>query len=267
MSSAPPRRLRAAVPLGALVVALSLAACTPSPGQAASSPSPSPSASPDVDDVGPRGLELDLTSGDVTVQVVAPHALVDSAHVTLAKDGVATLTVDPAALPSGAVLDVAPEMASLAVTLRRTSDGGASVLDADGKVIGGLTAPTGGARLVVVEPDAAELHMPSGAQAVPPPVTLTMGTQAVVSATWGNREGGRSLAVDPTPWARTAGAAGVALVWAELTAAHPDADTPGMHDQLVCHSVGAPDKATWNLEPWRPDVGLVAVLAARCNPS
>jgi hypothetical protein len=40
-----------------------------------------------------------------------------------------------------------------------------------------------------------------------------------------------------------------------------------MHDQLVCHGIGAPDKATWNLEPWRPDVGLLAVLAAGCNPS
>ncbi len=40
-----------------------------------------------------------------------------------------------------------------------------------------------------------------------------------------------------------------------------------MHDQLTCHALGAPDKETWNLEPWRPDVGLLAVLAAACNPA
>ena len=39
-----------------------------------------------------------------------------------------------------------------------------------------------------------------------------------------------------------------------------------MYDQLACHAVGAPDKAAWNLVPWRPDVGTVAAFAAACNP-
>jgi hypothetical protein len=34
----------------------------------------------------------------------------------------------------------------------------------------------------------------------------------------------------------------------------------------VCHAVGAPDKSTWNLEPWRPDVGLILTATAQCNP-
>ncbi|QAY71942.1 DUF2599 domain-containing protein [Xylanimonas protaetiae] len=90
---------------------------------------------------------------------------------------------------------------------------------------------------------------------------------ALESATWGEREGGRSLIVVPAPWVRTSGdLAAVDALWAEVLAVHPDADTPGMEDQLVCHALGAPDKDTWNLEPWRPDVGLVAVLQARCNP-
>ncbi|MBN0039242.1 DUF2599 domain-containing protein [Cellulosimicrobium cellulans] len=98
-------------------------------------------------------------------------------------------------------------------------------------------------------------------------VVVALGTQAVRSTDWGEREGGRSLAVDPTAWARAAGQAGRELVWAQVVAAEPEADTPTMHDQLVCHAVGAPDKATWNLEPWRPDVGLLATMAARCNPA
>lgn len=98
-------------------------------------------------------------------------------------------------------------------------------------------------------------------------VVVPLGTRAVRSTDWGEREGGRSLAVDPTAWARAAGQAGRELVWAQVVAAEPEADTPTMHDQLVCHAVGAPDKATWNLEPWRPDVGLLATMSARCNPA
>jgi hypothetical protein len=103
----------------------------------------------------------------------------------------------------------------------------------------------------------------------PPPddVEITLGTSAVASAEWGEREGGRSLAVEPTAWAREAGTAGANLMWAELVAADPVIDTATMHDQLVCHSVGAREQATWDLEPWRPDVGLPEVMAARCNPS
>ncbi|MFF2269158.1 DUF2599 domain-containing protein [Cellulosimicrobium cellulans] len=98
-------------------------------------------------------------------------------------------------------------------------------------------------------------------------VVVPLGTRAVRTTDWGEREGGRSLAVDPTAWARAAGQAGQELVWAQVVAAEPEVDTPTMHDQLVCHAVGAPDKATWNLEPWRPDVGLLATMAARCNPT
>ncbi|TFF12798.1 DUF2599 domain-containing protein [Cellulosimicrobium terreum] len=98
-------------------------------------------------------------------------------------------------------------------------------------------------------------------------VVVPLGTRAVRSTDWGEREGGLSLAVDPTAWARAAGQAGQELVWAQVVAAEPEADTPTMHDQLVCHAVGALDKATWNLEPWRPDVGLLATMSARCNPA
>lgn len=132
-----------------------------------------------------------------------------------------------------------------------------------------------GARLVVAGPTRVEVTSGTaegtasgtGAATDPGAVTTTLGTTALRSAVWGEREGGRSIAVDPTSWARAAGAAGLDVLWTALVAAEPEADTPGMHDQLACHALGAPDKATWNLEPWRPDVGLVAVLAARCNPT
>jgi hypothetical protein len=97
-------------------------------------------------------------------------------------------------------------------------------------------------------------------------LVTSLGVGTPRSATWGTHDGGRSLAVDPNTWARAAGQAGADATWSAVIAAHPDANTPGMHDQLTCHSIGAPTKATWNLEPWRPDVGLLATIAARCNP-
>jgi hypothetical protein len=71
----------------------------------------------------------------------------------------------------------------------------------------------------------------------------------------------------PADWLRLApDANAVDQLWAELIAAEPDAASPGMYNQLACHALGAPDKATWNLEPWRPDVGFLATVTAACNP-
>ncbi|MEN0128499.1 MAG: DUF2599 domain-containing protein [Brevundimonas sp.] len=90
---------------------------------------------------------------------------------------------------------------------------------------------------------------------------------AVDDTDWGVREGGRSLAVTPSTWARGGGLAAADLTWTQLVEREPDADSASMHDQLRCHELGAPDKATWNLEPWRPQVDGLAMLAARCNPT
>ncbi|PSL38202.1 uncharacterized protein DUF2599 [Labedella gwakjiensis] len=37
-------------------------------------------------------------------------------------------------------------------------------------------------------------------------------------------------------------------------------------DQLVCQISNAWDKRPWNLDPWRPNVGYAATVAALCNP-
>ncbi|NMR19701.1 DUF2599 domain-containing protein [Cellulomonas fimi] len=98
-------------------------------------------------------------------------------------------------------------------------------------------------------------------------VTIWFGTTLVESLSWGEREGGRSLAVDPTDWARAAGPAVQEATWAAVVAAEPEADTAGMRAQFLCHALGARDKETWNLEPWRPEVDSLEMLAARCNPT
>lgn len=87
----------------------------------------------------------------------------------------------------------------------------------------------------------------------------------VADAAWTTRSGVRSLRVTPTPAGRAPGA-DAAVVWAQLLARQPDADTPGMRDQLTCHVRFASAKAAWYLEPARPAVGYAATVAAGCNP-
>jgi len=58
--------------------------------------------------------------------------------------------------------------------------------------------------------------------------------------------------------------------WGQVLAMAPDADTPGMRAQFVCHfrfaEFAEPGKTSWNLEPWRPVVDDNTMTAAGCNP-
>jgi len=209
-----------------------------------------------------------MTAGDVTLEVSVPGAAVDDPHVHVTPDeqaGTATVTLERSAVDD----------AEVPVALTLTSDGtfepradGSVTVRAGGTAVGGLSAPRG-ARLVAADGTHLEVRplADDASGGADDDVTTTLGTSAVERTDWGDREGGRSLAVVPTDWAREAGQAGVDLAWAELVAADPEVDTATMHDQLECHAIGAPDKDSWNLEPWRPDVGLVATMAARCNPT
>ena len=108
------------------------------------------------------------------------------------------------------------------------------------------------------------------------PAAADRGAADLVDHTqWVSYGGLSSLRVFPTPAARAAAtgpdaaAAGV-QAWREVLALTPDADTPGMRDQFLCHwnyaELARPGKASWNLEPWRPVVDAVTMLASGCNP-
>jgi len=60
------------------------------------------------------------------------------------------------------------------------------------------------------------------------------------------------------------------IIGARLLALAPDADTPGMRQQFVCHwrfaELAKPGKTSWNLEPWRPLVDNATMIWSRCNP-
>ncbi|MDH6198786.1 hypothetical protein M2272_005446 [Mycobacterium frederiksbergense] len=91
-------------------------------------------------------------------------------------------------------------------------------------------------------------------------------------AKWGDLS---SLRVYPTAAARAlvrqpGGAAQADRAWAEVLGQSPDADTPGMREQFLCHwtfaELAEPGKTSWNLEPWRPVVSPEEMLASGCNP-
>ncbi|MDV3125604.1 DUF2599 domain-containing protein [Mycobacterium sp. 21AC1] len=118
---------------------------------------------------------------------------------------------------------------------------------------------------------AAGLVMP-GALALAP-VAVADPTAPLVDhvewAKWGDLS---SLRIYPTEAARQlARQPGTAVqAWAEVLAAAPDADLPGMYEQFVCHwdfaEFAEPGKSSWNIEPWRPEVSPDQMLATGCNP-
>ncbi|GEL95941.1 DUF2599 domain-containing protein [Cellulomonas composti] len=206
-----------------------------------------PDAAPTRDDVLRAGTAV--TSGPVTVV-----ALVDGTAVEQA-DGSARL-----ALPAGAGEVVATLAAPDGLAIDALIDDTALVRADEGAQppVAGIRL-TGNGRLV---PVGDVVQVVGSAE----PQELWLATTAVESADWGEREGGRSLAVSPAAWARGGGSAASTLLGEQLVALEPEAASDTMQQQLTCHEVGAPDKETWNLEPWRPAVGLLAMAAARCNP-
>ncbi len=84
-----------------------------------------------------------------------------------------------------------------------------------------------------------------------------------------------TLRVYPTTAGRgAAGTLGTAQqgdeAWAEVLAAAPDADDPGMRAQFLCHwqlaEFAEPGKTSWNIEPWRPMVDASRMITTGCNP-
>ncbi|MFC8799968.1 DUF2599 domain-containing protein [Promicromonospora sp. NPDC057138] len=233
----------------------------------------------------PGGGRSKLRTSTVTLDGAVLRVAARKAVVVEADEGTPGLqTVTLSLAPGGAARLALVSPGALDVD----TDGSITVLDGNGTPVAavGPPAPPSGTeddapRIEVTDTDATHARVAvddrirraqgTGAAgeagpAGPLRVTFVVGTQAIDSATWGENEGGRSLAVDPADWARHAGQAGVDLIRTQLVAAEPDAGTATMGDQLVCHAVGAPDKATWNLEPWRPDVGLILTATAQCNP-
>lgn len=285
-STRPPSARAVRSGLAAVLAPLALlAACTGSPEPAPATPSPVPSATAFLTTGGADGMRADGTpvrSGDALLTVWPPVGQVAGEPD---EDGAVVLT---AALPAGpagetSVVPVLWLVPPEGWAVERLDDGSALLRDADGRAAGAVTAPVlggdaagSGTRVQAVASDGAlewRLTLPvrtDGTVEDSPGgnVSATFAGSALREATWRDLadEGGRSLAVVPATWARGGSLAAEELLWAQLTAQEPEAEAPTVRDQLSCHVIGAPDKASWNLEPWRPDVGLLAMIGALCNP-
>lgn len=143
-------------------------------------------------------------------------------------------------------------------------DGSVGLLDAAGTVVAALTSVVGeDGTWGAWRPVGDVLAVDGGSGSA----TFDVGTAAVGSATWGEADGGRSLLVVPADWVRGGSLAAQHALASQLAARWPDAASASMQAQLWCHVLGAPDKASWNLEPWRPEVPTATLLATRCNPT
>ena len=122
-------------------------------------------------------------------------------------------------------------------------------------------------------PRQTQLHAPDPAEPDPaePTTDPYAGSPLIDHTEWTDDPDGRRLHVYPTPAGRDDRFPPARdRAWAEILADTPDADSPGMYDQFACHWVWArlvaPNKASWNLEPWRPAPGYEATVQAMCNP-
>lgn len=125
-------------------------------------------------------------------------------------------------------------------------------------------------------PAASPTREPVPSTSVPAPEVVTSTAPAAVPpfidrVVWVDTPAGRSLQVFPTASGRRAqGDGDAAQAWREVLADDPSAGSPGMQAQFDCHwtfaRLVAPDKPSWNLEPWRPVVDAQQMIAARCNP-
>ena len=255
-----------------------------------STPQPTDGTAPSEDQGATAPADSSAPSDSSTEPTLSVHAHVVDGQVVLGHEsttGLETLVSAPDS-DTGVVLTLTLPDASSTVSLdvpdtsggssQGQADGSAAVVRADGALLLGVAAPSAtasdgtqpGARWVPTVDGGPSLALDLGGvdpSAFPLEVTVHLGASVVASTSWGDREGGRSLTVTPTDWGRVSGATGSVFAWGDLLATDPSADTPGMEKQLQCHLLGARDKATWNLEPWRPDVSLVDYALARCNPT
>lgn len=234
--------------------------------------------------VGVTTVVVDASGPDLAV---APDETTTTATDADTGTVVTTVVVPPASVPGGAGPGAGPRVryaftVPAGTALDIETDRTVALVATGGPIVAGLATPSVAdaagqpvrasweAAGETPEPGATalalDLRLPADA-AYPVTVSIHLGASVVATTRWGENEGGESLAVTPTDWGRVAGAAGQAHGHADLVEAEPSAGTTVMAHQLRCHQIGARDKATWNLEPWRPELSFLEYVAARCNPA
>lgn len=78
---------------------------------------------------------------------------------------------------------------------------------------------------------------------------------------------GYTYQVTPTAYGRVATELALWATWTESVSKGVP-NRQNLQEQLICHPMSyvARIKSTWNLDTWRPTVGLAKTIAAKCNP-
>lgn len=209
-------------------------------------------------------------------------------HTVIGSASAPTEYVHPVALPAGTRLVLEDQLPSDPENPGPQDPGlvsGAYILDSANNVIGGFASPWAkdangtlvsthfeirGSDLVQVVD-----HNVSGV-VYPVIADPYLGRDMIKGYRWAYHSGyGWTMMVTPTDWSRFLAGAYLAGVYGfkELQAKSGgslDTNVDGMRDQYICHqqivAVRYPNKATWNLDEWRPNVSYLQTVNARCNP-
>lgn len=207
-------------------------------------------------------------------------------HSILKNPSAGTRVVHPVSLPAGARLVAEADMPEA----RQLPDGASSsgavfVVSAAGDILGGFSAPwardANGAQVPTrYEVQGADLVQTidhrNPTTAYPVVADPYFGIDLIDHAKWTRHSEGWTLEVTPTWWAR-ANAGGYlpgVYGWNELYSKYRhrglDTNLDGMRKQYICHqqivAIRAPNKPTWNLDEWRPNVSYWQTVNASCNP-
>ncbi|UZN02603.1 DUF2599 domain-containing protein [Cellulomonas sp. S1-8] len=185
---------------------------------------------------------------------------VDGAGLQL-EDGADGATRTTVVGPAGTLAWVAPPRGG---HVEVQTDGSATLHDEAGTVVTALGPATG------ADDTRGSWRPVGGVLALDAPTgsaTFVVGVAAVASATWGEADGGPSLLVVPAGWVRRGSLAAQQALVSQVAQTVPEAASASMQAQLWCHVLGAPDKASWDVEPWRPEVSTATMLLTRCNPT
>lgn len=157
------------------------------------------------------------------------------------------------------------------------ADGSASVLDAEGLWVAGAGSPwafDAAGNEVATRYEArgdSLVQIVSPGEGVQYPITAdpVLGIwliSKVVKDTSPSQ--GTTYRVTPTLNGRAASSIYYGVLWSDAKAKGLP-NVSKYKDQLLCHPMSqlAIFKSTWNIDSWRPDVGLAKTIAAACNPT
>nr|WP_297428017.1 DUF2599 domain-containing protein [uncultured Actinotalea sp.] len=192
------------------------------------------------------------TASVVEISQPIQSAQDDSASIEFSMPAGAELVAGPAPGDEGLVAVDADGNLLFAVTQPQ-------VVDARGRTIDAVVSVSGDRMLVSVEAADPEYPVVVSAAAISDLINKVTRTTTSRGYIW---------EVQPTAYGRAA------AEWIHAAWGWPEAvrkgvpNSQGLQEQYLCHPMSqvARVKPTWNLDSWRPTVGLPATIAALCNP-